>query len=97
MPHYDVASEIGRYLDKETTRHFDRKINEDIPKPRMSSKKRIKRGGRPKPFIEIISGEQLDRDSGKWIDKIRVIDQEKDLYKEKVVDPDTDTEESFTT
>lgn len=39
--------------------------------------------------IESISGDDLHRNSGKWYNKERVIDQEKDYYRETIADPET--------
>jgi hypothetical protein len=91
-----VCSQCGS-----TSRHFDRTVDEAIPKPRMSSRMRIKRADRSTMSIEIISGEDLHRHSGRWNDKLRVIDRENNQYKEKITDPDTgrtihDVEEPLT-
>ena len=42
-----------------------------------------------KPFKEVVSGEDLDRKSGKWMEKRRVIDRDNDNYEETVVNPVT--------
>jgi len=42
-----------------------------------------------KALAEGLSGDDLHRDSGKWMKKERVIDREKDLYREVVTDPET--------
>ncbi len=42
-----------------------------------------------KPFIEVVSGGDLHRKSGRWMKLERVIDREKDQYKEKVTNPQT--------
>jgi hypothetical protein len=54
-----------------------------------SIKTRIRRQGKNKPLIEGFSGDDLHRKTGKWNKKIRVIDQEKDLYVETITDPET--------
>ena len=48
-----------------------------------------KRAGLKRPFIEVFSGAQWSHKLKKWIDKIRTIDREKDLYEEKVTDPES--------
>lgn len=42
-----------------------------------------------KPYAESVSGADLHRGSGKWMHLERVIDREKDEYKEVVKDPET--------
>jgi phage FluMu protein Com len=42
-----------------------------------------------KTTLEQFSGDDLHRKSGKWMMKQRVIDREKDKYKEVVTDPET--------
>lgn len=48
-----------------------------------------RRGGRGKPFIEHVFGDDLNVRSGKWMKLTRFIDRENDLYHESVVDPAT--------
>src|SRR3989344_7006731 len=45
--------------------------------------------GRKRPKAEIISGDDLHRKSGKWMNKERVIDRGKNNYREVVTDPET--------
>jgi hypothetical protein len=40
-------------------------------------------------YIEGIVGDDLQRKSGKWYKKDRVIDQEKDYYRDTITDPET--------
>ena len=42
-------------------------------------------GGRP--FIEQVSGDDLYRESGKWMKLSRIIDRDNDIYHEIVIDP----------
>ena len=42
-----------------------------------------------KPFIMRVSGDDLHRDSGKWMNLRRIIDRENDLYDEVITDPET--------
>jgi hypothetical protein len=42
-----------------------------------------------RPFLEQVSGADLCKKTGAWMELIRVIDREKDLYKETVTDPKT--------
>lgn len=56
---------------------------------RMGLKARHGESG--KPCLESVSGADLHRKSGKWMHLERVIDREKDEYKEVVKDPDTGT------
>src|SRR3990170_3638504 len=56
---------------------------------RLGWKARRAEGG--KPYLELVSGVDLHRKSGKWMNLERVIDREKDEYKEVVKDPETGT------
>jgi hypothetical protein len=49
-----------------------------------------KRPGNNKPFIEIVSGTSFSYRLQKWMRKFRLIDRVSDVYKEIVIDPDTD-------
>ncbi len=48
-----------------------------------------KRGGKGKPFIETVSGDDLHRKTGKWNLIARVVDRENNLYSETITDPNT--------
>lgn len=48
-----------------------------------------KRAGEKKPFIEQKSGDDLHRNSGRWMKVVRVIDRDNDHYSETVTDPET--------
>jgi hypothetical protein len=50
---------------------------------------KAKRGGKGKPFIETVTGEELHRKTGKWNHIERIIDHENNLYSETITDPDT--------
>lgn len=39
--------------------------------------------------IEFEAGDDLHRDSGKWMDKVRLIDRREDNYLEVITDPET--------
>lgn len=54
---------------------------------RLGLKARHGVGG--KPYAESVCGADLHRKSGKWMHLERVIDREKDVYKEVVKDPET--------
>jgi len=58
---------------------------------RMKSKLQIKgrRGGKGKPFIELIKGDSLSTKLERWMKKVRIIDRENDWYSEIITDPDT--------
>lgn len=43
--------------------------------------------GRKKPQAEIVSGDDLHRDSGIWMKLSRVIDRGKNWYEEKIINP----------
>lgn len=45
--------------------------------------------GTGKLYIEGKSGDDLQRENGKWMKKERIIDRENDHYREVVTDPET--------
>lgn len=50
---------------------------------------KFKQQGFKKPFSEQLVGDDLQRSTGKWMKKERLIDREKDRYREIVTDPET--------
>jgi hypothetical protein len=50
-----------------------------------------KHAGITRPFIETFSGAQWSYKLKNWIDKIRTIDRDIDLYEEKITDPNSRT------
>lgn len=50
-----------------------------------------RRSGKNKPFYESMSGDDLHRKTGKWMKKMRIIDRDKDEYKEIISDPKTNS------
>ena len=50
---------------------------------------KAKRGGKGKPFIETVTGDDLHRKTGKWNHIERIVDRENNLYSETITDPDT--------
>jgi len=42
-----------------------------------------------RPYVELVSGDDLHRKTGKWMKLSRLIDRENDLYKEEVKNPET--------
>ena len=50
---------------------------------------KAKRAGTKKPFIEQVTGDELQRNTGKWAEHSRVIDRDNGRYKEDVIDPKT--------
>src|SRR5437660_1587288 len=71
-----------------TGRSFERAVHE-VLHTHETIKVRVKRQGKTKPLIESVGGDDLHCKTGKWTKKIRIIDQEKDYYRETVTDPDT--------
>jgi len=70
------------------TRLFHVSIHDTVTmKSKLGMKARHPDGG--KPFIEQISGDDLQRKTGKWMKLSRVIDRENDHYHEVVSDPST--------
>jgi hypothetical protein len=66
---------LGRFL------HMD--ISEDIT-IREKLRLRHKVPGQKRPIAEIVSGDDLHRDSGAWVRLLRVIDRGKNWYKETI-------------
>lgn len=69
-----------------------RKINVSLEeKIEVGDKIRMKgkHSGESKFFIEQISGDQLQNDTGKLAKLVRIIDRDNDLYYEQVTDPET--------
>lgn len=72
----------------EKSRTFHVKIEENIrPYGRLGVKARHGPAGRP--FYEAVSGHDRHRRSGRMMKLERIIDREKDQYKEVVIDPET--------
>ena len=53
------------------------------------TRKDPKQTGKNKTTYERLSGDDLEKKSGKWKKKERIIDRENDRYMEKVIDPET--------
>lgn len=49
----------------------------------------VKDPKKKKPTYEMLSIKDWSRRFRKWMDKLRIIDRENDLYLEKITDPDT--------
>lgn len=45
--------------------------------------------GGEKPFIEQVQGADLHQKSGKWMNKVRIIDRDNDSYHEVITNPET--------
>ena len=71
-----------------TIRQFNVHITEALHLHDSVSDK-VKHAGAKKAHIEGFAGDDLHRKSGKWMKKERLIDREKDQYKEVVTDPET--------
>lgn len=70
------------------SRIFHVSIHGDITiKSKLGMKARHAGGG--KPFVEQLSGDDLQRKTGKWMKLSRIIDREKDHYHEVVSNPST--------
>lgn len=48
--------------------------------------------GRKKPAFELQAGDQIERSTGRWMRKYRLIDRDRDLYEEVVVDAESGDE-----
>ena len=48
--------------------------------------------GRKKPVFELQTGDQLEHSTGRWMQKRRLIDRDRDVYEEIVVDAETGEE-----
>jgi len=70
------------------TRAHSITISETIDVKEMLGLK-AKRPGQKKPSMEQKSGDDLHRKSGLWNKLIRIIDRDKNWYKEEITDPGT--------
>lgn len=70
------------------SRHFEVLIQNELF---FMSKLRMKgrRGGKGRPFIESVKGDDLFKKINKWMKLERVIDRENDKYRETISDPET--------
>jgi len=70
------------------TRHFEVAVSGEVT---LYSKLALKakRGGKGRPFMEQVVGDDLHRKSGVWMKLTRVIDHVRNWYSEKVVNPKT--------
>lgn len=71
-----------------TARLFKKKL-EGTVSFHDSVKMKLKAAPTGKTTMEQFSGDDLHKKSGRWMTKQRVIDREKDKYKEVVTDPET--------
>ena len=69
-----------QFEDKLTAERHD-SVRGKVKDARFPSKKN--------PRVDFFSGDDLRKSDGKWMQKERVIDKDKDHYKEVVVDPET--------
>jgi len=70
------------------TRHFEVAVSGEVT---LHSKLALKakRGGKGRPFMEHVVGDDLHRKSGVWMKLTRVIDHVRNWYSEKVFNPKT--------
>lgn len=71
-----------------TARVFKKKL-EGKATFRASMRARLKSARTKKTEVEVFSGDDLQRNTGKWMDKHRRIDYPQDQYEETVTDPET--------
>lgn len=67
--------------DAATTVDFKEKVGLKVKDPLLTGKNKIR--------TEQVCGDELNRATGKWIKKERVIDRQNDKYFESVTDPET--------
>ena len=70
------------------TRAFQAQFNATA-EVRSSMAAKGRHAGVKKPFTEQLTGADLHRGSGHWMNKSRVIDRDNDRYRELIVDPHT--------
>jgi hypothetical protein len=68
--------------------HYDIRL-EDTLTFRESLGFKARSQGKGKPYIEGKAGDDLHRNTGKWMQLQRIIDRAKNWYKEVVTDPET--------
>jgi hypothetical protein len=71
-----------------TARHFEVVASGEI-KLRSKVSLKAKHGGRGKPFVEQVVGDDLHRKTGRWMKLRRVIDRIRNWYSEVVTDAET--------
>lgn len=70
------------------SRHISKHLFDTITLKEMVGAK-AKRKGERKPYIEQLLGDDFSTKLNKWMKKLRIIDRDNDIYKEKVFDPET--------
>ena len=71
-----------------TARHFEVAVSDEITLRSKVSLK-AKHGGRGRPFVEQVVGDDLHRKTGRWMKLRRVIDRIRNWYSEVVTDSET--------
>jgi hypothetical protein len=75
-----ALSEIHLLVDEEISLTLREKLH---------AKVRYGQPGEIAPHLETTAGDDLQRSSGRWLHLERRVDREKDLYTEKLTDPET--------
>lgn len=65
-------------------RHHKVKMAGGLPAPHSQLRLKAKRGGKGKPFLTQVMGDELYRDTQEWRRVERVIDRENDRYTERI-------------
>jgi predicted nucleic acid-binding Zn-ribbon protein len=64
-------------------------FSDDVPHEHDSIEGKMKSATGGKPIYEFFDGDELQKSTGKWMAKTRVVDRQKDNYQEIVIDPET--------
>ena len=64
-------------------------LTDEVPRPHDSLEGKMRLAGVGKPVYEFLDGHDLQKSTGKWMTKERIIDRQNDKYQEKVTDPET--------
>ena len=74
-------------LERDITIEF----TDEAPRPHDSLEGKMKPAGGGNPVYEFFEGDDLQKSTGKWMTKERIIDRQNDKYREKVTDQESGT------
>lgn len=83
-----LLSKLTRVWRKEPSRTLEVSVIDTVT-VRESFGYRVMLSGEKRPLVEGFTGDDLHRNSGRWMQKIQIVDREKDRYFKQVVDPTT--------
>ncbi len=75
------CSSLDRHITAVESFRFHEQIRLSAKDPKRTGKKKVRK--------QVISGDDFHVSSGKWNEKVRIIDVDNDHYFEKITDPET--------